>query len=219
MASHPPSGGGAPANAAATDKAKKWLIRGAMLFAAIGIVFLLIHFIFPLFAGDTDEKDTRQQRASTASQIVVATPKVAGRTITAGITCPPWSFEKQQCTFDSIPTAGFGQKDTGLGFCLDIHYGQNQSYRFQRWDAGTKGFVDITDADGPEVRVSETRFVGNRGSESVTVTYWLEGREGCGASQQASSSSDPAPQPLPVPVQTGQEQAGAIAVDEVATAN
>lgn len=192
MATHPPSGGGASATSG-LDKARKWLIRGAIILGAVGVLFLIIHFILPLIGKGGERTDVRE-RSADAQRVAVATPTISSRTISAAIVCKPWSFEPQQCTFDNVPTEGFGQRDMGTGFCLDIHYGPDQAYRFQRWDPASREFVDITDSDGPDVRVSRTRFVGNRTGETVTVTYWLEGSNGCGAT--------PPPSPEPEAVRT-----------------
>jgi len=141
----------------------------------------------------SDERGTPAAPAHSAAANV-STTSVSGRTIAAGTTCKPWSRTPQTCTFDHVPTAGFGQREHGSRFCMDIPHGANESFRLQR--ASGVGFVDFAEGGEPRGTVIRiTRFVGNHHGAPVTVTYWLGGPEGCGA--PALSPQPPTQQAVP----------------------
>lgn len=174
------SGGGSTADK--TKQIGKIALTWGLRILAVGILLLLL--FFGLRSCDKQSDGLRSAEASTSgATTTVATTEVKHRQIIGGVSCSPWKHEKQTCTFDALPTAGFGQAEHGAKFCVDIPYGPGQPYRLQRWDEATDDFVDMIKGKGSaETVVKTTRFAGNRGSEAVTVTYWLGNDPSCDSS-------------------------------------
>ncbi|HEX5774571.1 MAG TPA: hypothetical protein VFY28_01265 [Candidatus Paceibacterota bacterium] len=163
------------ASGTANSKEKRSLI--VWLILAVPLVLALILFTIPSFTPRVervaDNDDVR--RSATASSVTET--EAVSRQIVGGVVCPSYSRERRTCTFDSQPTAGFGSSERTSSFCYDKPFGADQEYTRQRWDPASRKWVNW-ERDG-DYTVAAQRFIGNRGQETVTVSYWIPDGPSC----------------------------------------
>ena len=150
----------------------------SIIVIAILAVFVVLALL--VFFGARGDDEKRNSHQTTTLTQTVKRAAVTNRSVQGAVTCPSVSPEKEKCSFDAVPTDGFGSTVAGLHFCYDKPYGPNELYSRDRWDASQRKWVEWTRSEDPGV-VYQQRLRANVPGTTVTVTYWLSTSEACTA--------------------------------------